>query len=480
MCTAVFVETETPDSIFFSGGGARGGFGEMTIYKQRFFRWNFFFISGIYYDLAYIICNWRLGWWELGAKLFVFQEVYETLLYLLAPFVLPISFYVRPSFSGYLYAATLALYMVNVVIFNYVHLRARRESVTVLCLLYYLPYKIILTFVNIASCYYSIYKYATYFAKRHPKVIEDDKAVAVVLRLEEESYSEKERAAIAAGRDSVDGASLRPRRFTITAVGTNLSSVPQAPLPEGAAENIEVVDFAIPPAPQLESVPEGKASSESRFSSSTLGRMPPPIPPPRRRPFSWHRSTSKNSSDSNVSPFDEREKLRFPLSSPEALIDGRPSDEDRATLTRRPSPVYFRSLTSSIRHRSSSNQAVLQARRPSGAPAPPTALRRPPSTSSRSHRMSSTRRHSSRSYNFPSPPSYLGSPAASLGPRELVIIRSTQNDDDEWPLPLRVSQQPVTHRYISALANTDNPGWTGRPRGRVFITEDDSGDEEFL
>ena len=92
----------------------------MTIWKQRFFRWNYFFVSGLYWDLYYIICNWKLGWWEMGAKLFVFQEIYETLLYLLAPFVLPISFYVRPQFSGYLFAATLALYQINVVIFNYV------------------------------------------------------------------------------------------------------------------------------------------------------------------------------------------------------------------------------------------------------------------------------------------------------------------------------------------------------------------------
>ena len=94
----------------------------MTIYKQRFFRWNYFFVSGLFWDLSYIIRNWKLGWWEFGAKLFVFQEVYETLLYLLAPFVLPISFYVRPQFSGYLYLATLALYQINVVIFNYVSL----------------------------------------------------------------------------------------------------------------------------------------------------------------------------------------------------------------------------------------------------------------------------------------------------------------------------------------------------------------------
>lgn len=58
MCTAVFVETETPDSIFFSGGGARGGFGEMTIYKQRFFRWNFFCRS--FWSFQYIFCHSNL------------------------------------------------------------------------------------------------------------------------------------------------------------------------------------------------------------------------------------------------------------------------------------------------------------------------------------------------------------------------------------------------------------------------------------
>lgn len=97
----------------------------MTIWKQRFFRWNYFFVSGIYWDMFYIIRNWKLGFWEIGAKLFVFQEVYETLLYLLAPFVLPISFYVRPLFSGYLYIATLALYQINVILFNYVSARSQ-------------------------------------------------------------------------------------------------------------------------------------------------------------------------------------------------------------------------------------------------------------------------------------------------------------------------------------------------------------------
>ena len=120
MCTSIFVETETPTAVFYSSGGSRGGFGEMTIWKQRFFRWNFFFVNGMYYDLVYILADWQLGWWEIGAKIFVFQEIYETLLYLLAPFVVPISFAVRASFAGYLTLATLCLYTVNVLIFNYV------------------------------------------------------------------------------------------------------------------------------------------------------------------------------------------------------------------------------------------------------------------------------------------------------------------------------------------------------------------------
>jgi len=35
----------------------------------------------------------------------------------------------------------------------------------------------------------SLWKYARYFAKRHPKVVEDEKAVEIVIRLEEEATS---------------------------------------------------------------------------------------------------------------------------------------------------------------------------------------------------------------------------------------------------------------------------------------------------
>ncbi|KUJ17423.1 uncharacterized protein LY89DRAFT_707002 [Mollisia scopiformis] len=195
MNSEVFVETETRAAIFWSGGGGeRGGFGEMTVWKQRFERWNFFFVNGLYWNMRYIPFSWKLGFWEIGAKIFVFQEVYETLLHLLTPFVLPISFVVRPAFCGYLLAGTLVLYFANTLIFNLIHLRRKvkvrpdgtitTQALSTKALCFYLPYKCVLTVVNVASCYWSIFMCARYFAKRHPKVVEDSKVVEVVLNLD--------------------------------------------------------------------------------------------------------------------------------------------------------------------------------------------------------------------------------------------------------------------------------------------------------
>jgi hypothetical protein len=243
MCTSVFIETETPNAVFFSSGGARGGFGEMTIFKQRFYRWNFFFVNGIYYNMAYILGSWKLGFWEIGAKFFVFQEIYETLLYLFTPFVLPISIIVRPDFFGYLFAGTFVLYFLNAIIFNELHLRLKKERVGSTCLyLYYMPYKIVLTLINVGSCYYSLYKYARYFAQRHPKIVEDEKAVDVVLRMEEQQDTladQGRRMTITAVGAQTQGSVMEntpsgptERKMTVTTLGPKLDIQPMSPLME--------------------------------------------------------------------------------------------------------------------------------------------------------------------------------------------------------------------------------------------------------
>jgi multisubunit Na+/H+ antiporter MnhE subunit len=73
----------------------------------------------------------------------------------MTPFILPISFYVRPSFCGILLAATIVMYLLNTIIFNEVHLRRKRERIGWFTVyVYYLPYKIVLTVINVASCYW--------------------------------------------------------------------------------------------------------------------------------------------------------------------------------------------------------------------------------------------------------------------------------------------------------------------------------------
>jgi len=73
-----------------------------------------------------------------------------------------------------------------------------------------MPYKMILTLINVGSCYWSLYKYAAYFATRHPKIVEDERAVDVVLRMEESNTAKS----AAAGGDG--------RRMTVTAIGSQL------------------------------------------------------------------------------------------------------------------------------------------------------------------------------------------------------------------------------------------------------------------
>jgi hypothetical protein len=279
MGTSVFIETETPNAVFFSSGGARGGFGEMTIFKQRFYRWNFFFVNGMYYNMAYILGSWKLGFWELGAKLFVFQEVYETLLYLFTPFVLPISIIVRPDFFGYLFAGTFVLYFLNAIIFNELHLRLKRERVGSKCLyLYYMPYKIVLTFINVGSCYYSLYKYARYFARRHPKIVEDEKAVDVVLRMEEEKDTladQGRRMTVTAIGAQTQGSVMEQtpsgpteRKMTVTTLGPKLDIHPMSPVVEQPEQFTPAIRL------QGERVSFGSISRRSTNSSVRIERIP--------------------------------------------------------------------------------------------------------------------------------------------------------------------------------------------------------------
>lgn len=142
--------------------------------------------------------------------------------------MLPISFIVRPAFSGILLGATIGMYLINVLLFNEIHLRLKKERVSwTVLLFYYTFYKIALTVINVVSCYWSLYKYARYFAKRHPKVIEDRQAIEVILSLEQDVEGASVEDDVPAPEENTEDLGRAYKRLTLTRVDTKRLKPPE-------------------------------------------------------------------------------------------------------------------------------------------------------------------------------------------------------------------------------------------------------------
>lgn len=278
----------------------------------------------------------------------------------------------------------------------------------------------------------------------------------MVLRLEEESYLRADKAISIHRRTSVDSASQLARRFTITAVGTNLSSaLPQEYQQADDTANVDVVDFAARPAPVFN---DHMADGPPRSS----GRMPPTIPP-SRRPFSWHRSTSKTSSSSGISPFEEHKQPHWPLPSHESTAVGQSLQEVDPIQNRvvSPPPPAQRSLSKTLRRSSSALRGT-----PSKSTLTPQRILRHLSSSS-----------SDLGFNVPTPTIKPPPPVTLREPYHFVTLSRLEENVRRRPSG---KVEPDIERYISALADTDNRRDNPRygSRDRLFIREEEEEEEE--
>ncbi|OIW35704.1 hypothetical protein CONLIGDRAFT_549036, partial [Coniochaeta ligniaria NRRL 30616] len=171
-CSQVFVETETPPSLFFTAGPARGGFGEMTVFKQRFYRWNFFWSHRLWEDSIYILFSWRLGFREIVTKIWVMVELYDCAMSFLRPWVIVLAALANYKLLLIFLAALTGMYALAFITFNTWHLRKKKEMIAWKIMPVYMAMKFALMWVNVASVYYDLYCYAKYFSVKHPRVIE--------------------------------------------------------------------------------------------------------------------------------------------------------------------------------------------------------------------------------------------------------------------------------------------------------------------
>ena len=78
-----------------------------------------------------------------------------------------------------------AMYLVNTIIFNLIHLKLKKAMVAWWPVFSLTVYKLILSFFNAASVYWTIYEYPSYFANKHFRIIDDPKALEVIPPAEE-------------------------------------------------------------------------------------------------------------------------------------------------------------------------------------------------------------------------------------------------------------------------------------------------------
>ena len=164
----------------------------MTIYKQRFHRWNFFHMYRLTDDFNYLFFAWRLGWYEIVTKIFVIAEIYDTILYVLRPFLWPMTLISDPKLGFAMIGVITAIYGVGTVAFNAIHLKRKNAMVSWNVFIPYFAMKLAMIFIDTASVYYSLFAYAKFFAKRHPRVTQDRKALEAAQKLIQEAEKNAE------------------------------------------------------------------------------------------------------------------------------------------------------------------------------------------------------------------------------------------------------------------------------------------------
>ncbi|TWU73902.1 hypothetical protein ED733_003498 [Metarhizium rileyi] len=190
MSSLVFVETETPPRLFpawFSKSKtSRSGYGEMSVIKQRFFRWGFFYLFRLWANTLYLIFSWHLGWRELVTKMFVFGECYDTLIKLFTPIFFPVALMAHWRLTVIFWFGTTAVNMLLACWFNLTHLRLFRrgsptdERVAWRAFVAFLLVKVVMSVVTVASVYWTIYEYAMFFTRQHLRVTESVPAWKVI------------------------------------------------------------------------------------------------------------------------------------------------------------------------------------------------------------------------------------------------------------------------------------------------------------
>ncbi|PWN17747.1 hypothetical protein BCV69DRAFT_301771 [Microstroma glucosiphilum] len=157
-----------------SAAGIRGGYGEMTVFKQRYTRWAFMHCYALGPQIWWLLTSWNLGWREPVAKVLGLQDVLATLFMLVLPFMLPCTLYYNATLTGKIIAINSGIGLLAALAFNSFHLHQRPEGRIAWHIIFAsVPYRLVLRCIQVAAVYRGMILYGVYFGARTWKLHSD-------------------------------------------------------------------------------------------------------------------------------------------------------------------------------------------------------------------------------------------------------------------------------------------------------------------
>jgi hypothetical protein len=182
VCDQKFIRTDTPSTLFY--GGRLSGYGNTTLFHQRFSRWYALIGLQLVNQIYYIFFIWKLTW-----KRIIFQKIlllWYCFTMCIIPFryiILGYSLYISHLFPLIMFSVYIGIWFINFCIINYI-LLLKHEQIPFYLVLIKPIYGIYDTLVLGFSLIYGIfYKIPVVLFTPRKKILENEKIQKIIERL---------------------------------------------------------------------------------------------------------------------------------------------------------------------------------------------------------------------------------------------------------------------------------------------------------
>lgn len=178
VCDRNFIYTDVPSSFF--SGSRQGGYGNVSLFSQRFHRWYITYLIQIFYILYYCIFSWKLPLRIiLIQKVFFLWDIFNSLLNFLKIYVFIVYIIYDWKFTLIIYFICIGLNLLELLIFNYCQLR-NDERLPLWVIFIYPIYSIYDGIVFCLSILYSIWVNPTILFHKGENLMDNEKLKNII------------------------------------------------------------------------------------------------------------------------------------------------------------------------------------------------------------------------------------------------------------------------------------------------------------